>query len=98
MEQYIATQELVRLGVAIQPQNEATAEWLTSAIQEVLTLPGYKAAAERIALKYRRHDATAQLEQLVDVSTAALFDEGCKTRIVTTTLDLSVVSQCRDRS
>jgi len=72
MEQYIATLQLVRLGVAIQPEIGASAGTLRSAILELFTQPSYQAVAERIALKYRHHDAKAQLEQLVDASTIGL--------------------------
>lgn len=72
MEQYIATTQLVRLGVAIQPGSDVSAELLTQAIHALLHQPGYRQVAERIADKYRNHDAKTQLTKLVDASTLGL--------------------------
>ena len=71
MEQYIATLQLVRLGVAIQPEVGASAGTLRSAILIVRAtkLPGCRRAHR---LEIRHHDAKAQLEQLVDASAVGL--------------------------
>jgi UDP:flavonoid glycosyltransferase YjiC (YdhE family) len=72
MEHFIATQTLVRLGVAIQPPSEASAEWISGAILRLLTEHEYRSVAGGIALKYRRHNPRIHLEQLVDASTDSL--------------------------
>jgi UDP:flavonoid glycosyltransferase YjiC (YdhE family) len=72
MEQLIATQRLVELGVGIQPGSDMTVESIKDALMRLITQPKYKANAQRIALKYQRHSASDQLDALVDASTKGL--------------------------
>lgn len=69
MEQSIATRKLVELGVAIQPGSEMTVKSIKEELLRLVTQPEYRAAAQRVALKYQHHNALAQLDALVDAST-----------------------------
>jgi UDP:flavonoid glycosyltransferase YjiC (YdhE family) len=70
MEQSIATQRLLEIGVAIQSGSEMTVESIKDALLRLLIHPEYSAAAQRVASKYQHHNASAHLDGLVDASTA----------------------------
>jgi UDP:flavonoid glycosyltransferase YjiC (YdhE family) len=70
VEQSIATQRLVEFGVAIQPGSDMTVGSIKDALLRLLIHPEYRTAAQRVALKYQHHNASAHLDGLVDASTA----------------------------